>query len=84
MAATVLHGISSSDSNSTNYYYQSLRRVGEREPEWLHKTFDGGKAPSQSVGGGHDGVSFSSHHPSKIFIFTKKFFIFIFSLIEVF
>ena len=73
MAATTLHGISSRNSNTTNYYYQSLRRVGGREPECHSQTLDGGETPSQSGSGGHDGVTFSSPENNTI---LKKLFLF--------
>jgi hypothetical protein len=57
----------------TNFCYQSLRRVGGREPESQHWSLDGGEAPSQSGQGGHDGVSSCSHQynttSEKIFYF---------------
>ena len=81
MAATTLHGISSRNSNTTNYYYQSLRRVGGREPECHSQTLDGGETPSQSGSGGHDGVTFYSPKLSKILL-LQKIFIFIFLFAE--
>ena len=63
----ILRGCSSNNSIITNLCYQSLRRVGEREPESHSQTLDGGEAPSQSGSGGHDGVRIPSCPDNKIF-----------------